>query len=282
MEELDQYINRVKNLPPAPKVLPKLLSLLNDPNSDTSKVVELISFDPGLTANVLQRCNSAFFGAAMPASDIQEAVGRLGFSQVYQVIAAVTGSRTLSPPQKGYGYARGELWKHSVATAVASQRIAECVGEDGTIAFTGGLLHDIGKIILADALEHIYIKLVEETEKNQQSLLETEKKLLGVQHAEIGGRLLAIWKFPADLVASVWFHHQPDSAVTHERIASCVYLGNMIAHFMGFSYGHQAFAFRGRVEALSSLNISSDQLPHFMIETFEKLETVEALFQLQG
>jgi putative nucleotidyltransferase with HDIG domain len=278
MQELDEYINRVKHLPPAPLVLPKLLPLLGKLDTDSSQIVEVIMYDPSLTASVLQLCNSAFFASATPATDIKEAVNRLGYNQVYKVVAAVSGSRALSSAQKGYGFGAGELWKHSVAAAVAAQIIAEDLNDDANTAFTAALLHDIGKVILAEALEHVYIKLVQETETNQQSLLETEKKLLGVQHAEIGGRLLFNWKFPESLVAAVWHHHQPDAAVEHQRLASFVYLGNMVAHFMGFSFGHQAFAFRGRSEALSILKLTPENLPQYMLKTFERLEVVHALF----
>jgi putative nucleotidyltransferase with HDIG domain len=174
----------------------------------------------------------------------------------------------------------GELWKHSVTTAVAAQLIASKVGDDQNVAFTAGLLHDIGKVILSNALEHTYAKLVEETEINQTALLETEKKLLGVHHAEIGGRLLARWKFPAPLVAAVWFHHLPRGAKPHDRLASCVYLADLISHFLGHGYGHQAFALRGRAEALEILELKPEDLPFLMIQTVENFHTVEALFQV--
>lgn len=239
MQELDDYINKVEQLPPAPRILPQLLFLLNQTDIDSSKVVDLIAFDPALTAKVLQVCNSAYFGSAVPASDIQEAVTRLGFQQVYRIVAAVSGARALSPPQKGYGIAEGELWRHSVTTAIAAQLMAKELNEEQNVIFTAALLHDIGKIILANALEHIYAKIVEETERHQSALLETEKKLLGVEHAEIGGRLLARWKFPTDLIAAVQHHHQPSAAEGHERLAAYVYLGNMIAYFIGHGYGHR-------------------------------------------
>lgn len=278
MQELDDYINKVKHLPPAPKVLPELLALLNDDEVDTSRVVDVITFDQSLTAAVLQMCNSACFGGGRAVDDIQEAIQRIGFQQVYQIVLAVSGSRVLGPEQKGYGIAEGELWKHSVCTAVAARTMAEELGEDRNVVFTAALMHDIGKLVLAQALESIYSKVIEETESNQYSLLETEKKLLGVQHAEIGGRLLARWKFPANLVSAVWFHHQPRAAAAHERIASFVYLGNMITHFLGHGYGHQAFALRGRAEALDILDLSADDLPKFMIKTLEQFDQVQKLF----
>ena len=114
MNELDDYINRVKRLPPAPRVLPQLLQLLGQPEVASEKVVNLITYDPALTASVLQLCNSAFFGLGTPVSDVAEAVTQLGFQQIYRLVVAASSSRTLTPPQKGYAIDQGELWKHSV------------------------------------------------------------------------------------------------------------------------------------------------------------------------
>ena len=189
----------------------------------------------------------------------------------------MSGARALSPAQRGYGINAGELWKHSVTAAVAAQVIARHHQDDESIVFTAALLHDIGKIVLAGALEHIYANLVDESQSQQAALLENEKRLLGVQHAEIGGRLLARWKFPENLVSAVWFHHQPLAAKPHERLAAYVYLGNMIAYFMGQGFGHQAFALRGRAEALDILELKAEAIPEYMIQTFDQLQTVDAL-----
>lgn len=282
MQELDDYINKVKSLPPAPRILPELLALLRQEDVDADRVVKLIEFDPAITAAVLRLCNSAVFAGAGPASDLPSAVTRLGFRQVYQLVAAVSGSRMLGAAQKGYGINGGELWQHSVTTAVAAQLIAQSNGDDESLAFTAALLHDLGKIVLAGALEHIYAELVENSQSQQAALIETEKRLLGVQHAEIGGRLLARWKFPENIVSAVTFHHEPAAAAPHQRLAAYVYLGNMIAYFMGHGYGHQAFALRGRAEALEILNLKSDALPTFMIQTFDKLQMVETMVKVSA
>ena len=115
---------------------------------------------------------------------------------------------------------------------------------------------------------------------NQQSLLEAEKKLLGVNHAEVGGQLLTRWKFPPNIVSAVWFHHTPKAAGAHQRLASVVYLGNMISYFMGYGYGHVPFALRGRTEVLGTLDLAPETIPVFMMETFEQMQLVDALFAL--
>jgi putative nucleotidyltransferase with HDIG domain len=280
MQSLDDFINNVRHLPPAPKVVPELMKLLKESNVDSSRVVKLISFDPALTANVLRVCNSAYFGSSQPTTDLQEGVTRLGFQQVYQLVAAASGARLLNPAQKGYGFEQGDLWRHSVAAAVAAQLVARNLGDDENQVFTATLLHDIGKIVLAQFLENKYYKLLQETELNQQSLLESEKRLLGAHHAEIGGRLLERWHFSPNVVSAVWFHHSPKSATPHHRLASYVYLGNMVAHFMGYGFGHLAFALRGRAEALATLNLEPESIPRIMMETYEQMHMVDALFNV--
>lgn len=280
MQELDDYINRVQHLPPAPKILPQLLSLLTRDDVEASQVVDLMMYDPSLTAAALQLCNSVLFAGANPATDLGEAISRLGFNRIFQLVASISAGRTLRPPAKGYGLDEGELWKHSVTTAVAGQLIARDLGEDQNLVFTCCLLHDLGKVVLAHALEHIYAKMVDDVEKNQHALAESEKRLLGVQHAELGGRLLARWKFPSNIVAAVWFHHDPAAAAPHEKLASYVYLANMISYFIGHGYGHHAFALRGRSEALEILGLKGDALPHYMIQTYENFEVVNALLSV--
>jgi len=279
MQVLDDYLDGIGHLPPAPRVLPELLALLRQDNIDGSRVVELISLDPAVTASVLQLCNSAFLGVAQPVDNLHNAVTRLGFRQVARVVASVTGSRIMGHAQEGYGIDRGELWYHSVASALAAEVVARRMGEDEDLVYTATLLHDIGKIILSEALERRYADLVRVTEERQEPLLETEQRLLGLQHAEVGSQLLARWRFPSGMVSAVCHHHAPWEAAPNERLAAFVYLGNMIAHFMGFGYGRQSFALRGRTEALEILEIDGACLPHYMIETFEQIRLVEALFR---
>jgi putative nucleotidyltransferase with HDIG domain len=281
MGELDKYIDRVKHLPPAPRLLPRLLTLLRQTDINVSKVVEVITFDQSLTANVLKMCNSAYIGAASPADNLDEAVTRLGFDNVYCLVAAVSARRVMSPALRGYDLDEVELWKHSVATALAAQLMARDKGDDEAVAFTAGLLHDVGKVILPQALEQTYRLVVAESRSNQSSLLETETKLLGVNHAEIGGRLLERWEFPANLIAAVSFHHKPVDAKPHDRLAAYVYLGNMIAHFLGYAYGQHAFGFCGRAESLDLLQITRSDFAGYTMQTSEGFQAVEKLFTIK-
>ena len=280
MQAVEDYIRTVHHLPPAPRVVPELMRLLNQPDQDSSKIVNMISYDSSLTANILRISNSAYFAGALPTFDLQDALIRLGFQQVYKLVAAATGARLLGSAQASYGLVQGELWKHSIASAIAAQLIARSLGDNENLVFTAGLLHDIGKTVLSQSLNGAYSKIIVDTEQHGQSLLEVETKLFGANHAEVGGQLLQHWKFPPSLVAAVRFHHAPKWAGGHQRLASCVYLGNMVACFMGHGCGHATFAMQGRAEALAAVELTPESIPHIMMETFAQMQLIETLFSL--
>ena len=99
-------------------------------------------------------------------------------------------------------------------------------------------------------------------------------------HAEVGGRLLARWNFPPNLVAAVAFHHHPgDAGAEHRRLAACVYLANTIAYFLGYGYGFRAFAIRGRAEALTLAGVTPADIPRLMIQTQGSFQVVQSLLQ---
>jgi putative nucleotidyltransferase with HDIG domain len=267
MQTVDDYIKSVTTLPPAPRVLTKLLELLAEPDAEPSQVVELVTYDPALTGKVLQRCNSAAGGLAEPVCNLDEAVMRVGFNEIYRFVAEVVGKGALGEAQPGYGISAGELWEHSVVSAMGARAIAAKLQEDQNVAFTAALLHDIGKLVLSSYLNQTGSVAIEENVNSGHAFLEAEKTLLGVDHAEVGGRLLEHWSFPAGFSNAIRFHHDPLKARPDERLASLVYLGDLIAHFLGYSYGFQTHAVRGRTDALDILGLNAQDVEGFILQT---------------
>lgn len=279
MNKIDTYIDNASHLLPAPRIVPQLLQLLSKNDVDNNEIVALISYDPSLTANVLRISNSAYFGSASEISTLDEAVTRLGSKEVYRIVVAISGALVLCPPKNSCGVEANELLDHSVTSAVAAQIIAQDGGDDENLAFTSAILHDIGKIVVSAVSKNFY-QWLQGSEASHSTLLEAEKKLLGVDHASLGGRILDRWKFPAPLVESVRHHHAPAGAGDHARVAAQVYLGNAISYLMGHGYGHQPSMPKGDVEALKILGISHDKLEDYIVETSGKLKSVKALLQI--
>lgn len=274
MELLDKYIDESSALPPAPRILVQLLSLLREENPDAEQIVRLIMFDPVLTARVLQFTNSAAIGLADPIHDLSEAVMRVGFNEIYRLVAAAVAETTLGAAQRGYGLAAGELWEHSVVSAVSARVLARSVRLDENLAFTAGLLHDIGKLVLSSSLEDQYSILVAATEQSGQSLLEMECTLLGVDHASVGGRLMQRWSFPEKLILAVWHHHDPAASADSQELPACVHIGDVAAHALGYGHGHQAHALRVHADALQMLQLSPVDFEKALVQTEAALSVV--------
>jgi putative nucleotidyltransferase with HDIG domain len=277
MKKVDEYIDNVHHLLPAPRVVLQLMQILNKPDADTGDIVKLISLDPSLTASVLRISNSAYFGGSTAINSLHEAVTRLGSKQVYRLVVAISGALTLSPPKEHGGIEAEELLNHSITTALAAQLIAQDRGDDDSMIFTAALLHDLGKIVLSAASKNFYV-WVQDAESDQAALLETERKILGADHASVGGRVLERWKFPAEMVAAVSFHHQPTGAQSHQRSASYVYVGNMIAYMLGHGYGHKPSVANGNSDAMRILSLSQEDLQGYIVGTSGQLKAIKSLF----
>jgi putative nucleotidyltransferase with HDIG domain len=267
MHILDDYINKVKTLPPAPRVLSQLLALLNDTEVDARRIVDLITFDPALTVKLMQRCNCASCGLAEPVEDIPQAVSLLGFNEIYRMVAVVIGESMLGAAQRGYGIDSGELWQHSATAALTAKVIADKLGAEADLAFTAALLHDIGKLVLNGFLEGAYEPVLRQTGVSGKSFIEAEKSILGVEHSEIGGRLLSRWNFPESLVQAVWHHHDPAQAHPHQQLAGYTYLADLISHCLGQGQGFQSFAHCGEPEVLEMLEISQKEIEGFVMQS---------------
>lgn len=267
MKPLDLYLKEIKALPPGPRILSQLLALLRRPDLDSSEVVRLISYDPALTSSLLQRCNSAAHGLTRQVYDLREAVVRLGYNQIYRLVAAVIAEAALGASQAGYGMESGELWEHSAAAAIAARLTASIYPGDENLLFTAALLHDIGKLVLGSYLEGQYDLIVKETEESGCSLLETERTLLGVEHAELGGRILDEWNFPESIASAVRHHHAPLEAAPYEHLSAAVCVADIVAHLAGHGQGYQSFAIAAQSAPAELLGIGAKDLEGLVLET---------------
>ena len=103
MLSIEAFIENIDYLPPFPRNLVALIELLDEPDVDVDQVADLIQYDPAMTALVMRLCNSAYFGAGSPASDLREATTRLGFNEIIQLVVSLSAAAPLRPQQKGYG-----------------------------------------------------------------------------------------------------------------------------------------------------------------------------------
>ena len=277
MDKAEYYISRVTQLPPAPTLLTELLGLFRDPDRDIDRVVELLSFDPSLTAEILKRCNGAFFGRA-PASDMFEAVSRIGFYEVYCMVVGMFGAKTKAMPGVREAIDASKLWRHTVVTAVAASTLAKITDHSEGAAFTAGLLHDIGKLVLASVEGRRYGDLLELAQSTGQSSHDAEQGVFGTNHAEIGGLLLEQWKLPPEVHRAVRFHHDPTAAGADSHMAVIIHLADWMAH--GFEAKKPLPLTESARQAFVSIGLGYSDLPRFSNATMKALDRVKGLLEL--
>jgi putative nucleotidyltransferase with HDIG domain len=280
-DKSDHYIDRVTHLPPAPTVATELLGLFNDPDRDIDRIIELISHDPSLTIEVLKRCNSAALSGEVIAADMFEAVTRLGFYEVYCVVAGTVGARAMSIGKAQGGLDAVGLWRHSVTTAVAAATLAKRVREVEAVAFTAGLLHDIGKLVFTSVESARYADLVKQTGTFGPNLAAAEQSVFGVSHAHIGARLLARWGLPENVAVGTLLHHgSPKVSESFEQLAATVHLANGLAHQMVKQAPYATDLLLSSSDSMTLLKLTPEDIPTLIAQTQKDLQRVQGLLQM--
>lgn len=213
-------------IPPLPGVVQELLRSFNGSTANFRALATSIGHDPALSARVLRVVNSPFYGMSGRIGSLNEAVMVLGFSAIRSLsVAASLAARLNVRAAESRNPLR--IWEHSFACALAAQRLALPAGLSADIAFTSGLLHDIGLIAVAVQAPERFSTLLE-TCSDGVTRANTERELFGMPHEELGARLLAAWRLPTAIVNAVRWHHSPEAA--EDRMADLVHIADLVAH----------------------------------------------------
>ncbi len=233
----NRIIKRVNDLPPMPKVLFKAREVLSDPNSSFKDISKIIESDQAIAAKILKVANSAYYGLSGMVSSIHQASVVLGYKTLEQVITMVSSTSLLGKQLKGYGLNAGALWKHSLATAMASRMIAAKRAPSlENDAFSVGLIHDVGKLALDPHILKNRPAIDTFMRDRSPSFLLAEHHVLGFDHTEIAHDLCQKWKLPENQAAAMRYHHHPEESKDND-LAHIVHLANHIAYQAGFGGG---------------------------------------------
>ncbi|MES1228082.1 MAG: HDOD domain-containing protein, partial [Armatimonadota bacterium] len=186
----------------------------------------------------------------------------------------------MTRPVPGYALGPNEMWRHAFATAVGAQHIAGLsrrVKED--VAFTAGLLHDIGKVALSVWIENKIQAIAFYAQREKISFDEAERKVLGYDHTQVGEHLAKAWNLPDEICEVVRFHHHPEYAPASSDLVDCVHVGDFLAMSMGFGLGGDGMQYQLDEGAMDRLGIEFDDIDGItdsFVESFEKYETMFA------
>jgi HD-like signal output (HDOD) protein len=278
MLDLKTIMKKINTLKPIPQVAHKIMSIVEDPESSLPDLAKVIGYDSAVTANLLKVANSAYFGRPGKFDSIHQAIVYLGMDHVVDLVLLASGADNLKPEHKGYDLQKGDLWKYSVLSALIAQELAANKGVGKTyLIFTASLLKDIGKVILDQYVGDAFKEINALVEEKNLTFREAEKRVIGIDHAELGGMVAESWNFSPQMVEIINNHHQPQKSSISEIESSIVYLADTICMMMGIGGGMDGLAYRFHKDVIKRLEFTERDLQEIMAMFGEKLQQVESL-----
>ena len=202
----------IKGVPLISSAAARLLELSSASEHGIADIVNIVRYDAVLTSQLLKVVNSAAFGRTAVVCSIDHAVSLLGEDMVVGIAMSEAADLLFEKKLDGYGAEGGSLWRHDLKTAIAAKKIAGYArgAVDKDLAFTCGLLHDLGKGVISDFLRDTPLKIQQAMEQKKfQDYVAAERAILGLDHAEAGYELCLNWNLPTPLLQAIRFHHQP-------------------------------------------------------------------------
>ena len=212
--EIREKVAQMVRIPSMPNLYLELIQQLKSADVAIEDIAKTVSQDLGMTAQILKLVNSALFGLQQPTSCVADAISYVGIETV-KYLALVSGIFSQFESNKLGGISMEILWRHSMRTASAAKLIAKNEGASRHViadAFAAGLLHDLGKLVIASNYSEDYEELAQMAQARNLEWLVAEREAFGFDHAEVGGYLLGLWGLPTAVVEAVSFHHFPSRA----------------------------------------------------------------------
>ena len=260
---IEAVINNVNQLPSMPDVIAKLLRLVNKEDFSFKEIADEISKDQAMTTNILKLCNSAYFSKGNVITSVEKGIITLGLNEVKEIIMIVSAKPLLNKSLLGYEMEKGALWEQGFIVAEVAKRIAEFTGRKDVmdIAFTGGIIHNIGKVVVALFVHNTYNEIMELVQKEGISFSKAEHEVMGYSHEEIGERILSKWNFPQVLQSVVRFYQDPMEAPEEDKyVVSVVHIANGLALMAGVGMGKDGLYHNIEAGALEKVNLNSNDM----------------------
>jgi len=274
-----KIIQAIQKTPVLSPSASRLLQVAADPKHSLRDMIEIIRGDFALTGQLLRVANSVAFSPLQPVTSLDRAVAYLG--EVYLIGLAISScaAAVFDSPLTGYEGHKRDLWRHQLYCAIASRLISRHAKQEipADLAFTGGLLHDIGKAILSEHIVDSAAEILDGISEGRYSdYMDAEEKLFGMNHTQVGHVLAQHWKLPAVLQEVILFHHQPENASPEFRVLVCaVHLGDALSMMAGFDTGSDGLKYSIGSGEQDLFNLSDKKLDTLQIEAaqgFDKFE----------
>lgn len=276
---LQALVQQVRDLPALPEAAVKVMRLADDPRASAADVARVLSADQAMTARILKLANSAFYGASRRVATVTEAVVLLGLRTVRNMTMALSCQDMLDKSLPGYAMGAGDLWRHSFCSAYAAQCLARRAHyRAAEEAFVGGLLHDVGKVVLNIYLQTEWRKVSQIAVRAHLPFMDAERAVLGFDHAEAGARVLEKWNLPLPLIDCVRFHHDPLSQPEPSLLTALVHIADVQCLLLGVGLGGDGLNYPLQDGVLEMLHLTEADFEDTAAEISDAITRSETLF----
>ncbi|MCP4159951.1 MAG: HDOD domain-containing protein [Deltaproteobacteria bacterium] len=259
-EEIDYAFEKLQ---PIPQVALKILRMVNDGYYSIENIAEEVKKDQVITAKIIKLCNSSFFAMKREIDSLDDALSIIGMDKLIKIIISNSVKKFYNQSSSGYSLCMGGLFHHAVGTSAIAEGLAkktEIVSPG--VAYTAGLLHDLGGVMLDQFFNKSKPFFYREFEKSE-AIASVENNVFGINHLEIGKKIAKSWNFPSPLVDVIMYHHDPEKAQRNKELVNIIYIADFIME--RFSRGVFADQNPKSLEyCLKSLNLTMDSIPEIV------------------
>ena len=269
---LEEVCQRALKLPCAPTLLPRLIAALREEAGTVGDIERLITVDSALAAATLRLVNSAYYGVAEPVGSLNQAIMLLGQKEIYRLAAMTLNSRWETAHSDSLPWEPGDYSRHSLCTALAAEVIAEAAERgDPQIAYTAGLICDIGKLVLAYVCAQFYPRIAATAREAAGTWEDAERAVLGYDHTAVGARLLRAWKFPEHFAQAVELQSRPREAPADVvPLLAQLHAAKYVAVSLGPGVTEGGFLFALHGAFLTEWGFTADFLEEAMVEVRDR------------
>lgn len=234
---LEKISENITEIPTLPKMVTRILDMMDDPDTKIETIADTLLQDKVLTTRIIRLVNSVFFGIQRDVSSVKDAIVYLGQNQIKNIV--LTSSLFSVFPNRNQKFDLVRLWEHGLGCALISRIVAVMAGyNDPEKAYLGGLLHDMGEIVLSQYYQDEFDKVLDTVIKEHVEFHVAEQRMLGIDHSDLAGLFKEHWGFSDDITEVIAFHHRPQEATIDPCLVSIVSIANMFCKVRGLDYGY--------------------------------------------
>lgn len=280
VDEMISLLDKIEEIPSLPTIYTKVTTLISNPNSTVNEIARVIEMDQALTSKILRIVNSSFFGFNRKIVSINQAIVLMGFNTIRNTVLSATVFKSFEDLAKN-NFDLRRFWRHSIACGIISSILDNKLGtgyKDET--FVAGLLHDIGKTILNQYFEKEFGETIAYSKDNNISFYDSERKIIGFSHDEVGEYIAEKWKLPFSLVETIALHHQPENIRSNPKLVSLIHMADVFANRLNFNFLNDPKQIAINPFAFDELELDKNSIPELIKEISRILSKSMNLFSL--